>query len=146
MTRLESSLATQPMLSDAYFADRHWPEAADTYEDLRRNYPGSEFMYHAHLFELKARLESYQGGSYDDIPLKKADELMRAIVNQYPKEAQKDKDFLAKEATQIRTLLAERDLTMAQYYQNRGENRAAKIYYEQLAAEYGDTKLANVVE
>lgn len=133
-------------LADAYFKDSRWQEAADTYEDLRRNYPGSSFQYHAHLFELKSRLQSYQGGSYDDIPLKKADELMRAIVNQFPDQAEKDQDFLAQEASNIRTKLAERDLTMAQYFEARGENRAAKIYYEQLAQEYSDTKLAESVK
>ena len=132
-------------LADAYFKDKRYADAADTYEDLRRNYPGSSFQYHAHLFELKSRLLSYQGKSYDDQPLRKADELMRSIVQQFPEQARKDQDFLAEEATRIRTMLAERDLAMAQYFEGRGENRAAKFYYEQVADNYEDTKLAEKV-
>ncbi len=133
-------------LADAYFKDKRYADAADTYEDLRRNYPGSSFQYHAHLFELKSRLLSYQGKSYDDQPLRKADELMRSIVQQFPEQARKDQDFLAEEATRIRTMLAERDLAMAQYFEGRGENRAAKFYYEQVADNYEDTKLAEKVQ
>lgn len=133
-------------LADAYFKDKRYADAADTYEDLRRNYPGSIFQYHAHLFELKSRLLSYQGKSYDELPLRKADELMRSIVQQFPEQARKDKDYLAQEATRIRTLLAERDLAMAEYFEGRGENRAAKYYYQQVAKNYHDTKLADKVE
>ena len=133
-------------LADAYFKDKRYAEAADTYEDLRRNYPGSPFQYHAHLFELKSRLLAYQGKSYDDQPLRKADDLMRAIVQQFPEQARKEKDFLAQEATRIRTMLADRDLAMAQYFEGRGENRAAKYYYQQVAENYDDTKLADKIQ
>lgn len=133
-------------LADAYFSDERYAEAADTYEDLRRNYPGSRFQYHAHLFELKSRLLSYQGPSYDDQPLLKADDLMRSIVQQFPEEARKEKDFLAKEATKIQQKLAERGLATAKYYENRGENLAAKLMYEQVAENYSHTKLAQTLE
>jgi outer membrane protein assembly factor BamD (BamD/ComL family) len=133
-------------LADAYFKDKRYADAADTYEDLRRNYPGSSFQYHAHLFELKSRMLSYQGKSYDELPLRKADELMRSIVQQFPEQARKDQEFLAQEATRIRTMLAERDLAMAEYFEGRGENRAAKYYYQQVAENYEDTKLADKVQ
>ena len=33
---------------------------------------------------------------------------------------------------------------MGQYFENRGENQAAKIYYEQVANNYDDTQLAEM--
>jgi outer membrane protein assembly factor BamD (BamD/ComL family) len=39
-------------------------------------------------------------------------------------------------------MMAERDLSMARYYEKRGENRAAAIYYEQVAKNFADTPLA----
>ncbi len=131
-------------LANAYFNAERWQDAADTYEDLRRNYPGSQHQFHAHLFELKARLNSYQGRSYDDMPLQKADKLMKAIVQQFPQQAKEEQEYLAKEATSIRNQLAARDWGMAEYFENRGENRAAKIYYEQVAKSYDDTNFSEL--
>lgn len=132
-------------LANAYFKAENWLDAADTYEDLRRNYPGSQHQFHAHMFELKARLNSYQGKSYDDDPLKKADKLLKQIVRQFPQQARDEKEYLAKEAGMIRHLLAERDFGMAKYFENQGENLAAKYYYQQVATNYSDTEFGNMV-
>ena len=67
-------------------ASRYY-EAADTFEDLRKNYPGSKHQFTAHMLELEARLKGYQGKSYDDTPLRKADEIMKTIVQQFPRES-----------------------------------------------------------
>ena len=131
-------------LANAYFKDELWRDAADTYEDLRINYPGSPHQFHAHLFELKSRVNSYQGSSYDDQPLRQADELLRSIVQQFPAQAKEEQEYLGKEGSLIRNQLAARDWSMAQYFENRGENRAATIYYEQVADEYEDTRLAQM--
>ena len=131
-------------LANAYFKQERWNDAADTYEGLRINYPGSSHQFHAHLFELKSRVNSYQGPSYDDAPLQKADKLMRQIVQQFPTQAQEEKDYLGQEGNLIRNQLAARDWSMGQYFENRGENQAAKIYYEQVANNYDDTQLAEM--
>ncbi len=133
-------------LANAYFEAGRFQEAGDTFEDLRRNYPGSEHQYFAHLFELKSRLNTYEGPEYDDSPLRQADELMRLIVAQFPAEANEQKQFLATEATNIRNQLAQRDLTIANYFEGRGENRAAQIYYQEVNDQYQDTTLANGIE
>lgn len=132
-------------LANAYFQAGNWLDAADTYEDLRRNYPGSQHQFHAHMFELKARLNSYQGRSYDDAPLVKADKLLKQMVQQFPNEARKEDEYLSKEAGMIRHLLAEREWGMAEYFSNLGENQAAQYYYEQVAANFSDTQFGEQV-
>jgi tetratricopeptide (TPR) repeat protein len=133
-------------LGTAYLKDKQYYEAADTFEDLRRNYPGSKHQFTTHMLELQARLQSYQGKSYDEAPLKKADELMKSIARQFPKEAREQLPYLEKQAALIRNQLAERDYAMGQFYENRGENRAAKYCYEQVAENYQDTNFGDSVK
>lgn len=133
-------------LANAYFKAGKWLDAADTYEDLRRNYPGSQHQFHAHLFELKSRLNSYQGRSYDSTPLVKADQLMKQIVKQFPSKAREEEEYLAKEAGMIQHLLAERDWGMAKYFEQQGENRAAQFYYQQVAENHAHTKFGEEVK
>lgn len=132
-------------LANAYFKAEKWNDAADTYEDLRRNYPGSEHQFHAHMFELKARLNSYQGRSYDDSPLEKADKILQQMVKQFPQQAREQKEYLAKEAGLIRNLLAEREWGMARYFEQQGENQAARYYYQRVAEDFSDTSYASQV-
>lgn len=132
-------------LANAYFKAEKWLDAADTYEDLRRNYPGSQHQFHAHLFELKSRLNSYQGRSYDSTPLVKADGLMKQIVKQFPSKAREEEEYLSKEAGMIQHLLAERDWGMAKYFEQQGENRAAQFYYQQVAENHAHTKFGEEV-
>ncbi|MCH2183293.1 MAG: outer membrane protein assembly factor BamD [Mariniblastus sp.] len=129
-------------LATAYFKEEMWLDAGDTYEDLRLNYPGSPHQFHAHLFELKARLNAYRGKSYSADPLIRADKLMQQIVKSFPNEIASEREYLAQEAALIRHKLAERDWSMAQYYLKKGENRAAQVYLGKLTAEFDDTAYA----
>ena len=132
-------------LGKAFMQAHRFYEAADTFEDLRTNYPGSKHQFDAHMLELQCRLEGYQGKSYDDTPLRKADELMKTIVKRFPKKSEAQVAYLETQATTIQNQLAERDFSMATYFEGRGENAAAKIYYEEVADRYQNTKLAETV-
>lgn len=129
-------------LGNAFFEARMYQDAADTYEDLRITYPGSQHAFHAHLFELKSRMNSYYGKSYDQEPLVKADELLKLIVQQFPQECEGEREYLKTEATTVRNLLAERDYTLGQYYEKKGENLAASMIFKDVAKNYDDTALA----
>ena len=129
-------------LANAYFKEEMWIDAADTYEDLRLNYPGSQHQFHAHLFELKSRINAYRGKSYSADPLIRADKLLKQIVQSFPEQVQSEKKYLANEASLIRHKLAERDWSMAQYYAKKGENRAAQIYYAKIDKQFEDTTFA----
>ena len=116
-------------LGNALVSNKQYYEAGDTYEDLRRNYPGSKYLFDAHMLELECRLKSYQGPSYDATPLLKAEELVTSIAQQFPKEAQENLDSLEKQASLVNNQLAQRDFEMGQFYETKGENRAAELYY-----------------
>jgi outer membrane protein assembly factor BamD (BamD/ComL family) len=133
-------------LGNAFFEAGLYADAADAYEDLRRTYPGSAHQFHAHLFELKARLAAYRGPDYDGTDLQKAEQLMKALVRQFPREVEAEREYLAREGSRIRELMAERDWTMARYYEKRGENRAARFYYAKITGEFDDTTLASRAE
>ena len=133
-------------LGKAFMQANRFYEAADTFEDLRRNYPGSKHQFDAHMLELQCRLEGYQGKSYDDTPLRKADDLMKTIVKRFPEKSKGQLGYLETQATTIQNQLAERDFSMATYFEGRGENAAAKIYYEEVADRYQNTTLADTVE
>ena len=130
-------------LANAYFKNELWLDAGDTYEDLRLNYPGSPHQFHAHLFELKARLNAYRGKSYSADPLIRADKILKTIVTSFPEQIESEREYLANEASLIRHKLAERDWSMAQYYAGQGENRAAQIYYSRLVKEFDDTAFSS---
>ncbi len=133
-------------LGKAFLHAERYYEAADTFEDLRKNYPGSKHLFTAHLLELEARLKGYQGKDYDETPLRKAEELMKTIVRQFPQEAEKQLPYLEQQAALIRNQIAERDYAMAQYFEKRGENLAAKIYYEKVKEKFQDTELGKTIE
>ena len=133
-------------LGQAFMQAQSYYEAADTFEDLRRNYPGSKHQFKAHMLELQARLEGYQGPSYDGTPLKKADEILTTIVKQFPKQAEEELPYIKKQATLIRNQIAERDYRTGQYFESRGENLAAKMSYDKVAKQFQDTELAKTIQ
>ena len=133
-------------LANAYFEAGDYYDASSTYEDLRTNYPGSKHAFHATLFELKSRMQSYYGDSYDAEPLEKADELLGVLVNQYPQESKEEEEYLRMEASSVRNLMAQRGYSLGEYYERRGENRAAQIMYQQVAKEYDDTNFVDQID
>lgn len=124
------------------FADKYYFEAAETFSDLRNNYPGSSHQFNAHLMEFESRLSMYDGKNYDGAALKQAEELLRIILKRFPDRSRKIKDKLAAKAAGIRTMLAERDLVVGDYYANRGENAAARTYYNTVIRDFPETPVA----
>lgn len=132
-------------LGQAFLRDKNYYEASDAFQDIRNNYPNSRHQFSAHMLELQAHLEGYQGPSYDATPLKAADELLDRIVRRFPKESQDQLGYLEQQATKIRNQLAERDYSLGDYYAQRGQNRAAKLAYQRVAEDYSDTQFGRSV-
>lgn len=119
-------------LAKAFMRANRFYEAADTLEDLRKNYPGSKYQFDAHMLELEARLKSYQGKDYDDTPLVKSDEILHSIVRQFPKRSKENLEYLEQQSSSIQSMMAERDYSMGEYYESKGENLAATFHYNKL--------------
>ena len=130
-------------LGAAFFRAGNYQEAADAFDDLRKSYPGSPHQFNAHLFQLKSLLAVYAGPDYDGAPLEKADQLLHAMVKQFPNEVEQQREYLASEGSRVRNMLAERDYKVGQYYEAKGENRAAGLYYASVADRFKDTELSN---
>ena len=130
-------------LANAYFENGRFVDAADTYEDLRINFPTSKHQFEAHLLELRARLQSYQGAAYDGTQMKKADKLLTSIMQQFPTEVENDREELNKLAAEVRFHLAEREMKMARYYDYSGQSRSATIYYQSVIDKFPGTPQAD---
>ena len=126
-------------------ADMHY-EASDTLEDLRKNYPGSEHQFNAHMLELEASLATYQGASYDDQPLMKADEILKSIVRTFPQKSKSEIAYLEKQAARVQNMIGERDLTMGEYFERRGENLAARFHYQKIKEKFEGSSIAEQVD
>jgi len=132
-------------LGKAFLRDENYYDAADTFKDIRTNYPQSRYQYEAHMLELQSHLQGYKGPSYDATPLTSADEILDQMVRKFPRESQDNLDHLEQSATLIRNQLAERDYVLGDHYAKRGENRAAKLCYERVAENYSDTQYGRTV-
>jgi outer membrane protein assembly factor BamD (BamD/ComL family) len=129
-------------LGNAFMEAGLYSDAADTYEDLRRTFPGSTHLYLAHRFEIQARLAAYRGPNYDGTDLIKAEKVMTSMLRQFPAETRGDQELLAEDGSKIRHMLAEREWTLGSYYESRGENRAASHHYSLVAQKYDDTEFS----
>ncbi len=130
------------LLGKALHEAHKYFEAAETFADLRNNYPGSPHQFHAHLMEFQSRLAMYDGKYYEGLPLQQAEEVLRLILRRFPNESAELKDELMQQAASIRNMLAERDMALADYHINRGENLAARFYLEQLMEGFPETDVA----
>jgi len=133
-------------LAKAFVKAEMYYEASDTLEDLRKNYPASEYQFDAHMLELEAQLASYQGASYDDGPLKQSDRLLKSIVKTFPQQAKGELPYLEKQSARIQNLIGERDLTLGEYFERRGENLAARFHYQKVQDQFDGTAVAEEVE
>lgn len=129
-------------LGNAFMEAGLYSDAADSYEDLRTTFPGSTHLYNAHRFEIQARLAAYRGPNYDGTDLLKAEKVMKSVLSQFPEECRADQEMLARDGSQIRHMLAEREWTLGNYYEARGENRAALHHFSLVAEKYDDTEMA----
>ena len=127
---------------NAHFEDGDFERASDFYDDLIRTFPQSEHQFHAHYRGVVAKLETYRGPDYDGKVLDEAEKLLTKIRKQFPREASKHREDLQRAAGIIRYEKAKRDWALGSYYDRRGYNRAARMYYKEIVRQYGDTPFA----
>jgi outer membrane protein assembly factor BamD (BamD/ComL family) len=124
---------------NAYFAQGRYLDADAFYADLRKTFPSSDHQFMAHLLGVKAKLLSYSGPDYSGVPLDEAEALIKQIHRQFPREAAKEREYLARAFAEVRYKQAEREWHMARYYARRGEYGAARFHYNQLVQDFAET-------
>ena len=127
---------------NAYFAKQRYLDADGFYTDLRKTFPSSEHQYRAHLLGLKSKLLTYEGTDYSGAPLDEAEKLVKQIQRQFPQESGKEREYLTRAYAEVRFKKAEREWSLGQYYDRRGEYGAARFYYEILAKDFSETPFA----
>jgi len=127
---------------NAHFASQSYLDADGFYTDLRKTFPSSEHQFRAHLLGLKAKLLSYEGTDYSGTPLDEAEKLVKQIRRQFPQEAANERDYLTRAYAEIRFKKAEREWSLGQYYDRRGDYGAARFYYNILLKDFAETPFA----
>lgn len=126
----------------ANFERGRYVEADELFSDIRDNFPTSDHQFRAHLLGLKCKLATYEGPDYDGTVLDKGEEIVKRMVYQFPDESEPHRVFLENAYRDIQLKKAERDYSIARYYDRRREYGAARIYYEAVRRQYPATNLA----
>lgn len=129
-------------LANAHFAEGKYIKADEYYTDLRKTFPTSEHQFTAHFLGLKAKLLCYEGPDYGGTVLNDAESLVQTIRRQFPAEAEREREYLAKAFAEARYSKAEREYRTAQYFDQKAEFGAAKHYFASVLQDYGDTPFA----
>ncbi|MDZ4659061.1 MAG: outer membrane protein assembly factor BamD [Bythopirellula sp.] len=140
---------TGPLADDAimttansYFLRGRYSDADYHYQILRQEYPQSEHQFEAHLLGLQSKIRKYQGPNYDGTPLEEAKKLVKQIKQQFGSELSVDeRERLNTQLAQLNEALAERDFSIAKYYDDTKHYVSAKFYYAKIAQEYPTSEL-----
>ncbi len=159
-----SSLTGEAALktADAYFEREEWSEAAQSYKLFARFYPQHPQMELAIFRTALAQFNDRPTELFEDDPKKNA--FFRKILP-VARPVERDMaifkriqrgldDYIERYQTgtyiektrelraHIRERLAEHDLLIAEYYLERDKQAAARVRFQQLVQEYGDTQIA----
>jgi outer membrane protein assembly factor BamD (BamD/ComL family) len=130
-------------LANGYFTRGRYNDAADYFQMLRHQYPRSEHQYLAHLLGLQCELNRYQGPQYDGRPLESAEKLIDQLVTQFPDQVGPERERILEQKKYVVMQKALRDYSMAEYYEQRGHNLAARQYYQGVINEFPGTPMAS---
>jgi outer membrane protein assembly factor BamD (BamD/ComL family) len=126
----------------AHFESERFGEANDLFDDLRKNFPGSDHQFRAHLLGLKTKLQVYAGPDYDGTVLDEAQSIVERMRAAFPDKVKEHEEYLTNALKDVRLKMAEREYAVATFYDNRHEYGAARLYYDQVREDYHDTNLA----
>ena len=150
LDRIRLDDPTSPLADDAtllvantLFAAGQYVRADQYYSDLRRTFPTSEHQFDAHFLGLKAKLEMYQGPQYSGAPLDEAEELVKQLRKQFPRQTSEKREFIDRAYAEVRMKKAEREWNDGRYFDYRGEYASARHYYNLILREYPGTPHAD---
>jgi len=129
-------------VGNIHFRRSEWEEAAAHYDLLRKNHPKSKYQKAAHLLELQAKLNMYQGPLFSVVPLNNAHEIAEQTLRQFPGQLGDEEQRVRQTLVVMNEQFAEREWAVAQYYDHKAEYRAAREYYKTLLEKYPRTAFA----
>lgn len=123
-----------------YFRQKRYEDADYQYTLLRQEYPRSEHQFNAHVLGLQAKMRKYQGADYDGAALEEAQDLLKQIRTQFAgRLTDEEKERLRVAQAEVAKGTEQRELRMAEYYDNTGYYGAARQYYARIAQKYGSS-------
>jgi len=130
----------------AYYNRERYEDAAVFFDLVRTEYPESDHQPKAHVLALRSKLRSYQGEHYDATPLKQAEEIADQTLAQFRRELGPEAEQVLQSRARIEQQKAARDWAVAQFYDNKHQYGAARIYYRSIVEEYPGTRFAEMAE
>ena len=137
----EQALKTK---ADYFFRKGEFGLAEDAYAQLARDYPTGQYLRDAMLQSARAALASFPGIAFDDAPLIEAEERFHQFMQAFPQYAESQDVGLILE--DIRAKRAEKELSIAEYYERAKEPRAAAFYYRLVRDRWPNTTWAALAE
>ena len=128
--------------ANAHFLKGRFEEAAYNYDLLRKEFPKSNHQLKAHQLGMESRLLMYQGPLYDGGPLDSAGDIADQTLSQFSTELRRDRDRIVQAKNRVVEERAERDWSMAQYYDHKKYYGAARYYYAAIVDDYPHTPAA----
>ncbi|MEN1681110.1 MAG: tetratricopeptide repeat protein [Planctomycetota bacterium] len=125
-----------------YFRRSRFHDADYHYTLLRREYPRSDHQFDAHILGLQAKLQKYMGPDYDGAALVEAKVLLKQIKTQFGgRLTAEEKERLRRAEADVQLAIEQRDLRMAEYYENIEHYGAARQVWAQIAREHSKSPI-----
>ncbi|MBI4925280.1 MAG: outer membrane protein assembly factor BamD [Bdellovibrio sp.] len=137
----KQSIEAQLRIADVYFLQESFSEAAMSYETFRDLHPKHEKVAYAmfrigksHYMDIPSHV------SRDLTPASRAFDAYQEYLRRFPQD--KNTEEARKNVSEIRKLLAEKELYIGNFYFKRDEYVAAKNRYQKILDLYPDTSVA----
>ena len=136
----EHGQLAQYKLGLAHMGLGDYEAAVTAFEQVFARYPDSPLVDDAHFQIAQASLKGTFKAGYDQSPTALAARELAVFVREYP-----DSDLHQQAVTRLKALRerqAQHEFEIGQFYEQRKRSVSARVYYESIVAEFGDTAWA----
>ncbi len=126
--------------ADFYFERGDMDLAQDEYANLVKQYPSGRYVQLAMLRSAEAAEAAFPGVKFDDQPLIDAQQRYQQVVAAFPPYAERER--VPERLEGIRQQRAEKDLSVARWYEKTRRSGAAEFYYRLILEDWPDTLAA----
>jgi len=122
------------------FRRGEYPECLETFDRLTNNYPESEYTEQAEFEAAQAAFKLYRKQENNNVMLTSAGNRLARFLVKYPDG--RNRPAAESLDRQVRELLAEKVLAVAEFYAKNKQAKAAGVYYQKVIRDYPDTAAA----